>query len=447
MGLPVRMVQSNCICRVLVLISFFCYIATQGYKYTPFSTSGINRPSLTPKEEVEATKRRLKIARNLVNFRKARQLLRCTAVDGVRAVEGAASSINSNFAPLYAFFNKDNENAEIGACIDSLKAKYGASFVAMPISESYMKVLRTGKMPPAVIVVTSVPMWDADDAMKVTYGSKVLVLDNLRNPNNVGALARSALAFNFTSIITLPNCADVYSPKAIRAASGLSFGIPINSLGYRDCVRVLERIIRREGSVKLATHSVLSGWDTVPREKVVWKPPFALVLGSEARGFSETFLKEIEESKAIVSLDMMDCSSEAQLQGFWNSTEDFKEPQTDIDLPELPFSCVRIGTIPSAESLNVAVAGGILMADSYAQRDSFVEAKSNEEGLKSSEEEVQGFVGAKSSADELQRFEELQRFMRAESSEDELHSLKTSEDELQMIYEGEQEPESDGQVF
>ena len=74
----------------------------------------------------------------------------------------------------------------------------------------------------------------------LNLGNKVLYLDSLQDPGNIGTLLRSAVAFNFDTVI-LDECVDLYNPKVIRASQGAIFYLNIlsnslselKSLGYK----------------------------------------------------------------------------------------------------------------------------------------------------------------------------------------------------------------------
>lgn len=135
----------------------------------------------------------------------------------------------------------------------------------------------------------------------------VLVLDDLQNPDNVGALLRSALAFGFNHVVLSKNSADIYNDKTIRASSGAIFDLFIERL---DLLPFLKEM--KENSYQLF------GADAhVSDNQPIGSKPFVLVLGNEGNGLS-TSVKEV-------------------LDGF-----------------------IRIET-QTVESLNVAVAGSILM--------------------------------------------------------------------------------------
>merc|ERR1711997_461876 len=63
-----------------------------------------------------------------------------------------------------------------------------------------------------------------EDSVPIT-----VILDNVRTPDNIGALTRVAAALGCKRIISTKGCADMWSPKALRASAGAHFQIPIFS--------------------------------------------------------------------------------------------------------------------------------------------------------------------------------------------------------------------------
>lgn len=59
----------------------------------------------------------------------------------------------------------------------------------------------------------------------VPQDEKIMLLDGVRDPGNVGAIVRSAVAFGFDRLVFSSDCADLYNSKTMRAAMGTLFGI------------------------------------------------------------------------------------------------------------------------------------------------------------------------------------------------------------------------------
>ena len=58
-------------------------------------------------------------------------------------------------------------------------------------------------------------------------GNRILILDEIQDPGNLGTIIRSCVAFNVDTIILSKNCVDVYNSKVIRATQGMLFNINI----------------------------------------------------------------------------------------------------------------------------------------------------------------------------------------------------------------------------
>ncbi|GMN34033.1 hypothetical protein TIFTF001_004479 [Ficus carica] len=125
---------------------------------------------------------------------------------------------------------------------------------------------------------------------------RILVLDGIQDPGNLGTLVRSAMAFRWDGIFLLPGCCDPFNEKAIRASRGASFQLPIVCGSWFH----LEALNRELKMKMLAGHP-----ETCKETKPVLQLsqevvdsfahlPLCLVLGSEGSGLSEKSLRECE---------------------------------------------------------------------------------------------------------------------------------------------------------
>lgn len=63
--------------------------------------------------------------------------------------------------------------------------------------------------------------------LRQDIGSKVVILDNIQDPGNLGTIIRSSVAFNVDTLIISDDSVDLYNPKVIRATQGMIFNINI----------------------------------------------------------------------------------------------------------------------------------------------------------------------------------------------------------------------------
>ena len=146
-----------------------------------------------------------------------------------------------------------------------------------------------------------------------TSGSRILAMDGLQDPGNVGTIIRTADAAGFDGILVSPDCADVYSPKVLRASMGSIFHMGIE---FADSLAARLAVYRDKGFAVVS--SQLDGEPFFSRKPIT--EPVILIVGNEGNGVSD-------EVKMI-------------------ATHRYRLPMRG-----------------EAESLNVAVAAGIMMYD------------------------------------------------------------------------------------
>ena len=75
-------------------------------------------------------------------------------------------------------------------------------------------------------------------------GEKILLLESVRDPQNVGAILRTAAAFSVDRVIMGKDCADIYSGKTLRASMGAVFALKIDRV---DSVSQTVEVLRKQG--------------------------------------------------------------------------------------------------------------------------------------------------------------------------------------------------------
>lgn len=109
-------------------------------------------------------------------------------------------------------------------------------------------------------------------------GNKVIILDDITDPGNLGTIIRSAVAFNFDTIILSNNTTDLYNPKVIRATEGMLFNINI----IRDNLLNIIPKLKEEKYFILGT-KVTNGKDITKYHNI---NKIALIMGNETRGMN-----------------------------------------------------------------------------------------------------------------------------------------------------------------
>lgn len=113
-------------------------------------------------------------------------------------------------------------------------------------------------------------------------GRRIVVLDGVADPGNVGTIIRSASWFGCTDVVMSPDCADAYNPKVVRASAGAMASI--NIVRRADLSAFL--------TSQSAMHCIAAvATDGVEPSEIHLPDRWCLVVGSEAHGVSKDVMK------------------------------------------------------------------------------------------------------------------------------------------------------------
>ncbi|RMH01245.1 MAG: RNA methyltransferase [Chloroflexi bacterium] len=143
------------------------------------------------------------------------------------------------------------------------------------VDERLMAAISDTMTPAGVLAVVPVQPRQLPESV-----SLLLILDGVSNPGNVGTMLRTAAAAGVDGVLLAPGCVDVYNPKVVRGGMGAHLRLPIHHAAWHT-IRALTRGLR----VYVAT---VTG-DLV-YTAVNWREPAALIIGSEAVGASKEAL-------------------------------------------------------------------------------------------------------------------------------------------------------------
>lgn len=107
--------------------------------------------------------------------------------------------------------------------------------------------------------------------------SWVLALDRMNDPGNMGTLLRSALALGFEGVFLTNSCVDPYNEKALRAAKGATFKLPLE-------IGNLETFSKN-------FHLYIADLEGLSIDDTTFESPAILLLGNEAEGVSKEMRK------------------------------------------------------------------------------------------------------------------------------------------------------------
>jgi TrmH family RNA methyltransferase len=211
--------------------------------------------------------------RSLAGRRQERQQAQAFVVEGVRLAEEA---LQSGWQPHNVFFT-DQLSGRGRALLESF-SKTGAE--VEEITPQLMESLAETEAPQGILATFAMRNLPLPDQLDF-----VLVLDNVRDPGNLGTLLRTAGAAGMQAALLTPGTADVFSPKVLRAGMGAQFKLPTLTLTWDTIQSICQA--RSNPPLKIFLAEGRPGQGTACWE-VDLRQPLALIIGGEADGASDT---------------------------------------------------------------------------------------------------------------------------------------------------------------
>lgn len=177
------------------------------------------------------------------------------------------------------------------------------------VSEMQMDQMSGQDTPPGILAVVRIPK-QGDIKTSSPY---VLALDGIANPGNMGTLIRTAEWFGIRDVVCSTDCVELWNPKTVQATMGSLFRVKVWKADLAEYLR------QAKSGGKAVYGALLEGEDLFQMKE---KPEGVIVIGSESHG---------------IRAEILPCITH-------------------------PITIPRAGG-SATESLNAAVAGGILMAE------------------------------------------------------------------------------------
>jgi len=246
--------------------------------------------------------RLLTLARDLKR-RKARERQGLFVAEGLRTVEALLDSpLRVRGVLTSDVLDRTPRGAELLARLNA------AGLEQVRVSDAEFESAADTEQPQGVLAIAEQPQRTLA-SLRLAPSARLLVLDGIQDPGNVGTLLRSAAALGATAAVVLPGTVDPWNAKVVRSAVGHQFRHP----PVLATIEELRAFLDAQGMALwgAAADGAMLGREAVP-------PRLAIAVGNEGNGLS----------------------------------------------PEVRAACTAMVAIPmadDAESLNVAVAAGILL--------------------------------------------------------------------------------------
>lgn len=173
-------------------------------------------------------------------------------IEGEKGIEEA---INSKLEIVHIFSTKGFENHPL----------------RIEVTEPVLSKISDAKTPPKCVAVVKQPKYEWLDKFK-----KVVLLEGIKDPGNLGTILRSAAAFSADAIVLYGDTVDLYNPKCVRSTVGNLWKVPVFKIGDLNIFKDYERIATLPKGENVV---LLKDYKSADRVLVMF--------GSEADGLSE----------------------------------------------------------------------------------------------------------------------------------------------------------------
>jgi TrmH family RNA methyltransferase len=190
----------------------------------------------------------------------------CVVAEGIHLLEEAARTRLEVVAAVAAASRRD--------LVESLHRSLGSARLLW-VDDTVFARLSTTETPQGVIALVRMPEWKSSDLVRCT--PLIVVLDAIQDPGNAGTIVRTAEAFGATGIVFLKGTVSPYNPKCLRASAGSLFRMPLS----RDLLLLQD--LPRAGFPTITLFSAMPHAELSP-EQVDMTGPSAIVIGNEGRG-------------------------------------------------------------------------------------------------------------------------------------------------------------------
>ena len=181
-------------------------------------------------------------------------------------------------------------------CTEACVEKYGDDIALLQdncenfyiVSNDVLKAISDTVTPQGVVCVANM----RENGFDYESGKKYIALDTVQNPDNLGAISRTAEAFGIDGLVICGGC-DIYNPKALRASMGALFRLPV-----RVC-QSLEAELEKCKKVGINSFATVPDRDAKDITKTDFSKGALCVIGNEGNGVSKEIIDLCDERITI----------------------------------------------------------------------------------------------------------------------------------------------------
>ncbi len=157
------------------------------------------------------------------------------------------------------------------------------------VSEDIIKKLSQTTSPQGLVGICDIKDVEVD----YKKYQHILILDDVKDPGNIGTLIRTSLAFDIDLIVMSNDSCDIYNDKVVRASQGAIFNIDIVYRNLKDEIKLM-----KNKDIKIISTSLSATIDVKDIEKI---DKYAIILGNEAKGVSDD-IQQVADINVIIPI-------------------------------------------------------------------------------------------------------------------------------------------------
>ncbi len=221
--------------------------------------------------------KRVRYVKSLQTKPRLRRSERKLVLEGERLI---ADALRSGGKPKLVFYSAKQADYEVIARLQNRKCEL------LAVNDEILRYVSDTQQPSGILAVFAIPK------PPIPRGAtRVLILDAVREPGNLGTILRTAAAAGVQMAILAPGCVDPFNPKVMRSGMGAHFRLPIVEASWTEIAAFCQDL----------TIYAASADSACAYTAVDWQSAWALIVGNEAHGIS----REAQQmSQRIISIPM-----------------------------------------------------------------------------------------------------------------------------------------------
>ncbi len=219
------------------------------------------------------TKNEIKLIKSL-QIKKYRDNNQLFVIEGEKIVSELTAQSNLKIDTI--FYTNEWDVSKIPSNVHSVE-----------ISNNELERISGLKTPNKVLATVKMP---SKKDIDLTDNNLILLLDDIKDPGNLGTIIRTADWFGIKQIIASKKTVDVYNPKVIQSSMGAIFRIKFT---YEDLIPVIPKL---KGADYIISGASLTGTDIY---QATFTPKSALIMGSESHGISPEIIRALDQELLI----------------------------------------------------------------------------------------------------------------------------------------------------